>query len=73
MKRDFTAAGPDELWLTDITEHWTREGKLYLCAIKDVWSNRIVGYSIDSRMKARLAVNAIDNAAARRGGVATTD
>ena len=37
VKRDFTAAGPDELWLTDITEHWTREGKLYLCAIKDVW------------------------------------
>jgi putative transposase len=68
VKRDFTAAGPDELWLTDITEHWTREGKLYLCAIKDVWSNRIVGYSIDSRMKARLAVNAIDNAVARRGG-----
>jgi transposase InsO family protein len=68
VQRDFTAAGPDELWLTDITEHWTREGKLYLCAIKDVWSNRIVGYSIDSRMKARLAVNAIDNAAARRGG-----
>ena len=50
------------------TEHWTREGKLYMCAIKDVWSNRIVGYSIDSRMKARLAVQAIDNAAARRGG-----
>ena len=68
VKRDFTAAGPDELWLTDITEHWTREGKLYLCAIKDVWSNRIIGYSIDSHMKARLAVNAIDNAAARRGG-----
>lgn len=68
LRRDFTAAGPDEVWLTDITEHWTREGKLYLCAIKDVWSNRIVGYSIDSRMKARLAVTAIDNAAARRGG-----
>ena len=50
------------------TEHRTAEGKVYLCAIKDVWSNRIVGYSIDSRMKARLAVNAIDNAAARRGG-----
>jgi transposase InsO family protein len=41
---------------------------LYLCAIKDVWSNRIVGYSIDSRMKARIAVNAIDNGTARRGG-----
>jgi transposase InsO family protein len=58
------------LWLADITEHRTGEGKLYLCAIKDVWSNRIVGYSIDSRMKSRLAVNALRNAVARRGDVA---
>ena len=41
-------------------------GKLYLCAIKDVYSNRIVGYSIDSRMKSRLAVAALNNAVARR-------
>ena len=46
-------AAPNQLWLTDITEHPTGEGKLYLCAIKDVYSNRIVGYSIDSRMKSR--------------------
>ncbi|MFD4443716.1 DDE-type integrase/transposase/recombinase [Nocardia sp. NPDC058519] len=50
---------PNALWLTDITEHHTGEGKLYLCAIKDVLSNRIVGYSIDSRMKTRLAVHAL--------------
>ena len=48
VERDFTAAGPNRLWLTDITEHPTGEGKLYLCAVKDVWSRRIVGYSIDS-------------------------
>ncbi|MEO3930682.1 hypothetical protein ABGB07_43565 [Micromonosporaceae bacterium B7E4] len=48
VKRDFTADGPNQLWLADITEYRTAEGKLYLCAIKDVWSNRIVGYSIDS-------------------------
>jgi putative transposase len=70
VKRDFTAAGPNRLWLADITEHHTGEGKLYLCAIKDVWSNRIVGYSIDSRMKSRLAVAALNNAAARRGDLA---
>ena len=52
------------------TEHRTAEGKLYLCAIKDVCSNRIVGYSIDSRMRARLAVTALTNAVARRGEVA---
>lgn len=51
MRRVFSADGPNRLWLADITEHRTGEGKLYLCAIKDVWSNRIVGYSIDSRMK----------------------
>lgn len=66
VARDFTADAPNRLWLTDLTEHWTGEGKLYLCAIKDVWSNRIVGYSIDSRMKSRLAVAALDNAVARR-------
>lgn len=66
VKRSFTANAPNRLWLTDITEHWTGEGKLYLCAIKDVYSNRIVGYSIDSRMKSRLAVAAIHNAVAMR-------
>ena len=48
----------------------SNEGKLYLCAFKDDWSNRIVGYSIDSRMKSRLAVTALNNAVARRGDVA---
>jgi putative transposase len=70
VRREFSAEAPNRLWLTDITEHRTDEGKLYLCAIKDVYSNRIVGYSIDSRMKARLAVAALDNAVARRGDVA---
>lgn len=59
VQRDFTAHGPNQLWLTDITEHHTDEGKLYLCAIKDVFSSRIVGYSIDSPMKTRVAVNAV--------------
>jgi transposase InsO family protein len=70
VKRVFTADRPNQLWLTDITEHWTNEGKLYLCAVKDLFSNRIVGYSIDSRMQARLAVAALDNAVLRRGDVA---
>jgi transposase InsO family protein len=70
VKRDFTATAPNQLWLSDITEHWTREGKLYMCAIKDVFSNRIVGWAIDERMKARLVVAAIEMAVARRGDVA---
>ncbi|MCV7200707.1 IS3 family transposase [Mycolicibacterium peregrinum] len=70
VERDFTADAPNQLWLSDITEHRTGEGKLYLCAIKDVFSNRIVGYSIDSRMKSRLATAALSSAVARRGDVA---
>lgn len=69
VHRQFRADAPNTLWLADITEHRTGEGKLYLCAIKDVWSNRIVGYSISDRMKSRIAVDALDSAVARRGPV----
>jgi transposase InsO family protein len=71
VTREFTAARPNELWFTDITEHPTAEGKLYLCAIKDACSKRIVGYSMDSRMTADLAVRALSNALALRGVVGT--
>jgi putative transposase len=66
VARQFTAAARDRTWLTDITEHPTAEGKLYLCAFKDVYSNRIVGYSMGSRMTAQLAVSALRNAIALR-------
>jgi putative transposase len=69
VRHEFTADAPNQLWLTDITEHITGEGMLYLCAVKDVHSNRIVGYSIDSRMKSSLVVNALENAVCRRGDV----
>ena len=67
ISRDFTADRLDEKWLVDITEHWTSEGRLYLCAFKDVCSRRIVGYAIDSQMKASLAVRALENALTARG------
>lgn len=71
VRRDFTASRPNRLWLTDISEHPTSEGKLYICAVKDVWSNRIVGYSIAERMASQLAVDAVESAVARRGGTVT--
>jgi putative transposase len=66
--RKFTAERPNELWLTDISEHPRAEGKPYICAIKDVWSNRIVGDSIADRMTSQLAFDALESAVARRGG-----
>lgn len=68
-RHQFVASRPNQLWLTDITEHKTSEGRLYLCAIKDAFSGRIVGYSIDSRMKASLAVRAVRNTVRMRGDV----
>lgn len=69
VNRNFKAERPNELWLTDITEHPTREGKLYLCAIKDVFSNTIVGYAMGERMTRHLAVAALQDAVGRRGSV----
>ena len=66
VQRQFSAPAPDVIWLTDITEHPTAEGKLYCCAIKDVFSNRIVGYAIGERMTAKLATTALRSAIARR-------
>src|SRR4051812_22568467 len=71
VERTFTAEGVDQLWLTDITEHPTAEGKLYLCAVKDACSRRIVGYSIADRMTAQLAVDALSHTVLRRRPVAT--
>lgn len=51
----FTTDSANELWIGDITEHRVNEGKLCICAFKDVYSHRIVGCSRDSRMKSRLA------------------
>jgi len=71
VERDFTAERPNDLWLTDITEHRTLEGKLYCCVVKDVFSNRIVGYATEARMPSKLAVRALLHPVALRGPGAT--
>ena len=70
VHRQFKAEAPNRLWLWDITEHPTAEGKVYLCAIKDMFSGRIVGYSISDRMTSQIAVDALVSAVQRRGDVA---
>ena len=59
VERDFTRAGPNQLWVTDITEHPTREGKVYCCAILDTYSRRVVGWSIDASPTGALVTNAL--------------
>jgi putative transposase len=71
VNRDFTAEHSNQVWVTDITEHPTGEGKLYCCLIKDLFSNRIVGYSISDRMTKHLAIGALRATLARRRFVGT--
>lgn len=66
VQRDFSAPAPDRVWLTDLTEHATLEGKLYIASLKDVFSNRIVGWAIGPRMTADLPCAALRMAIARR-------
>ena len=49
VQRNFTASRPDELWLTDITEHPTRDGKLYCCVVLDVFTRAAVGWAMSRR------------------------
>lgn len=66
VQRRFVADSPDRLWLTDITEHPTREGKVYLAAVLDVYARRIVGWSIADHLRSELVVDALEMARWRR-------
>lgn len=66
VQRRFVADAPDRLWLTDITEHPTREGKVYLAAVLDVFSRRIVGWSIADHLRSELVADALEMARWRR-------
>jgi putative transposase len=59
VDRDFTRHQPDQLWVTDITEHRTREGKVYCAVVLDTFSRRVVGWSIDSSPTATLVTSAL--------------
>jgi transposase InsO family protein len=71
VQRSFESDDLDVIWFTDLTEHNTDEGKLYLCSLMDACSTRIVGYSISDRMTADLAVSALSNAIALRDPAGT--
>ena len=77
VKRQYARSGPNQLWVTDITEHHTREGKVYCCVVLDAWSRRVVGWAIDSRQHADLATNAlgmaIENRARRQDTIIHAD
>lgn len=66
VNRRFTVEAPDRLWCTDITEHPTKEGKLYCAAVLDAYSRRIIGWSIAHRQDTELVTDALGMAILRR-------
>ena len=64
--RQFTAAGPDRLWVADITYVPTWAGVLYLAVVVDAWSRRVVGWAMESHLRTELVVAALDMAVAQR-------
>ena len=66
VDRQFARGARDQLWVTDITEHPTREGKVYCAVVLDVFSRRVVGWSIDASPTAALVTNALGMAIGHR-------
>jgi putative transposase len=62
VNRDFTALRPDKIWVSDITYVWTLEGWLYFCSVIDLFSRRVVGYSMSEKIDSVLVSDAIEMA-----------
>lgn len=66
LERSFIATGPNEVWLTDITEHPTLEGRVFCCCVLDLFSRKVVGWSIDRHCDANLVNAALTRASETR-------
>jgi putative transposase len=66
VERNFLPAGPDRLWVADITQQRTGEGWLYLAVILDAFSRRVLGWSMANHLRTELVLDALDMAIAQR-------
>jgi putative transposase len=66
VQRQFSAEGPNRLWVADITYVPTQTGTLYLAVVLDVWSRRIVGWAMETHLRTSLVLAALDMAIAQR-------
>jgi putative transposase len=66
VARDFSASGPNQRWVTDISYVWTDEGWCYLAVILDLFSRAVVGWALDTSLSTRLPLAALDMAIRRR-------
>lgn len=66
VNRQFDPGAPDQLWVMDVTEHPTEEGKAYLAVVLDAFSRAVVGWSIADHIRSELVVDALQMALRRR-------
>jgi putative transposase len=66
LNQDFSASGANQRWASDMTYIWTTQGWLYLAVVMDLYSRRIVGWSMSRRINRHLALDALDMALGRR-------
>jgi len=66
VNREFGRDGANQLWMSDIAEHPTRERRVFCCVVLDAWSRKIVGWSIDARPTAAMVNSALAMAIAAR-------
>lgn len=66
LKRKFSASAPNRIWVTDITYIWTRDGWLYLAAVLDLFSRRVVGWAMSDAIDRHLVLSALDMALQNR-------
>ena len=66
LNREFNPSKPNKAWASDITYVWTKEGWLYLAVTMDLYSRKIVGWSLQDRMKKSLVVDAFSMGLKRR-------
>lgn len=69
LNRNFEAEDPDKSWVADITYIWTRQGWLYLAIVLDLFSRRVVGWSMASDLRTQLVLDALEMALGQRGPV----
>lgn len=62
LDQNFTAERPNQVWSTDISYIWTREGWLYLAIVMDLYSRRIIGWAVSDRLKTALPLEALKQA-----------
>jgi putative transposase len=66
LARNFAPDGPNAVWASDLTYLWTNEGWLYLCVILDLYSRRVIGWSMSSRMSSEMVGEAFKMATTTR-------